>query len=414
VPADEAALRVAFDGGLLEERNWCELKALVESSKGANAELARDLASLAVDGGTLIVGLDEKAPNDNPLHPVELRGLAERVEQVADMKVHPPLLVECSGVSATGGSSDGMGYLIVHVPASPLAPHQVDGVYYGRGDKTRRRLTDPEVERLFQRRSAWAAGIRNDLTDFVTKRLSAAAGVMPHLFVAARPVAAWPDMCRPIVGGADWMQNLSQLRESVRDDGGLRAALNRMFPNVGYEVGLAYMTHAAKTPHGARLTMREPQTPLGTREWDVDLDVDESGKIWFSAAVMGIPDRTFNSVQYTGLAIDGVAVSVLQVLIFAAKLSDEIGYASLWDFGVALTNTRGTRPVPTVSTARATTVGAFGGAYEADQYTETTRASIEELRRRPGVVLDRVIGLLVRATHSEGYIKPLTDAAIST
>jgi len=41
---------------LLDERNWCELKKDLETSKGANPELARDLASLAIDGGTFTAG----------------------------------------------------------------------------------------------------------------------------------------------------------------------------------------------------------------------------------------------------------------------------------------------------------------------------------------------------------------------
>jgi len=45
VPTDEAALRDAFDGGLLDERNWCELKREIGTSRAANAELARDLVS---------------------------------------------------------------------------------------------------------------------------------------------------------------------------------------------------------------------------------------------------------------------------------------------------------------------------------------------------------------------------------
>lgn len=66
MPAGEAALRQAYDDGLLAERNWCELKAALGPGARANAELARDLASLAVDGGTLIIGLDEKEPGGRP------------------------------------------------------------------------------------------------------------------------------------------------------------------------------------------------------------------------------------------------------------------------------------------------------------------------------------------------------------
>ena len=84
MPADEAGLLAAYQGGLLEERNWCDLKSSLPLSKAANAELARDLASFSVDGGTLIIGLDEKEPRGSPLTPVDLNQVtAERIEQVA-------------------------------------------------------------------------------------------------------------------------------------------------------------------------------------------------------------------------------------------------------------------------------------------------------------------------------------------
>jgi len=73
MPASQDALRAAFAGGLLEERNWCELKAkLGEPTKGNNTEAAKDMASLAVDGGTLIYGIDEAAPGGDPLQPIDV------------------------------------------------------------------------------------------------------------------------------------------------------------------------------------------------------------------------------------------------------------------------------------------------------------------------------------------------------
>jgi predicted HTH transcriptional regulator len=114
------------------QKNWCDLKRDISSGKVANAELARDLASFAVDGGTLIVGLDERCAGGSPLTPVDLSAVTpERIEQVAAVKVDPPLTVECSVVAAP--SRQGEGYVLVHVPVSPLAPHQVNSKYMGRG-----------------------------------------------------------------------------------------------------------------------------------------------------------------------------------------------------------------------------------------------------------------------------------------
>lgn len=55
----------AAQAGVLDETQWVELKQDVPaSSKSANLELAKDLASLSVDGGLLVIGVadgDRKA-----------------------------------------------------------------------------------------------------------------------------------------------------------------------------------------------------------------------------------------------------------------------------------------------------------------------------------------------------------------
>jgi hypothetical protein len=52
IPKTEADLKAAIEGGLLEETHYLDLKE-APSNKTDNKELARDLASFAVDGGTL-------------------------------------------------------------------------------------------------------------------------------------------------------------------------------------------------------------------------------------------------------------------------------------------------------------------------------------------------------------------------
>lgn len=56
-------------------------------------------------GGTLIIGLDEKEPGGSPLTPVDLGQVtAKRIEQVAEMKVDPPLAVECTATADHEGA----------------------------------------------------------------------------------------------------------------------------------------------------------------------------------------------------------------------------------------------------------------------------------------------------------------------
>ncbi|WP_412566347.1 hypothetical protein [Streptomyces europaeiscabiei] len=91
MPKTEADLQAAVDGGLFEESHYLDLKK-APSSKGDNRELARDLSSFAVNGGALIIGVQEnKESRTFELAPQLLNGLSEKVEQVARTIPDPPL-----------------------------------------------------------------------------------------------------------------------------------------------------------------------------------------------------------------------------------------------------------------------------------------------------------------------------------
>ncbi|MFJ2723106.1 hypothetical protein [Streptomyces sp. NPDC087437] len=76
-------VQAAVGGGLFEESHHLDLEK-APNSKGDNKELARDLSSFAVDGGTLIIGVREnKESRTFELAPQPLTGLPEKIEQVA-------------------------------------------------------------------------------------------------------------------------------------------------------------------------------------------------------------------------------------------------------------------------------------------------------------------------------------------
>ena len=134
-PRTETALETAAKDRHLVEKHGLELKReLPPGSDSSNKELARDLASLAIDGGLLIIGVDED--KNYALTPVPLEGLAERVEQVAGSRIDEPLALD-GVIEIESAAKPSDGYLLVRVPASPRAPHMVDNRYWGRGDKTK-------------------------------------------------------------------------------------------------------------------------------------------------------------------------------------------------------------------------------------------------------------------------------------
>lgn len=218
LPHSESDLRDAFFDGRLDEHPWCELKReLAPSSKGSNLELARDLASLGVDGGSLYIGVDEKAPEGDPLRPQLLAGLRERVDQVARSRVTPALFVECYEIPASG--RPGYGYLEVVVPASADAPHQVDGIYYGRSDTGKCRLSDQQVERLMRERDQQRHGAEEGLRALMaTDPYTSDTRLYPHLFVYARPGARRSEMFCDVIGADLNWQPLVRLLSGVIND----------------------------------------------------------------------------------------------------------------------------------------------------------------------------------------------------
>lgn len=216
----ESDITAAVDAGLLAESHFLELKREIKSGKAENRETARDLASLAVDGGTLIVGLTE-VDNTIQLSPQPLAGLAERLDQVAAMIPDPPLAIVATPIPSPSAEDASLGYLLVHVPPSPTAPHMVDGRYLGRGDKTKRYLSDAEVLRLHQLRSAneidglalLDAEFARDL--FAANNPPLVTRLHAHLFLLAEPLTARPDMLLELTDSRDW-QPLLDLRQKGR------------------------------------------------------------------------------------------------------------------------------------------------------------------------------------------------------
>lgn len=194
LPTSEDQLRDALDQGILTERHTLDFKRELPSGRGENKELARDLAQFAVDGGVLIIGVDDNAH----LTPVDFRGLRERIDQVARDLIDEPLHVR---IETIPGADPRKGYLLVTVPPSPTAPHQVDGRYYGRGDTTKHVLPDAEVQRLHQlalRRQRDA----DDLLDAEARRdpfLLERGRQHAHLFGIAQPVSARPDLLQQVL-----------------------------------------------------------------------------------------------------------------------------------------------------------------------------------------------------------------------
>lgn len=392
LPHSESDLRDAFFDGRLDEHAWCELKRqLAPSSKGSNLELARDLASLGVDGGSLYIGVDEKAPEGNPLRPQLLAGLRERVDQVARSRVTPALFVECYEIPASG--RPGYGYLEVVVPASADAPHQVDGIYYGRSDTGKCRLSDQQVERLMRARDQQRHGAEEGLRALMaTDPYPGNTGLHPHLFVYARPGARRTEMFRDVIGAdLNWQPLLSLLSGVINDvirpmyattQRGSGALLETLILGPRLITGGVTL---ASWPRGA-------QHPAGEADHQ-ELRIDEDGDLSFFHARVGWDSEPVNDVTHKVLSVRTIAGTLREFLAVAAAISRGARASGVWDIGIAVTGIHGYRH-------QESSWPDYGPPSTSRDYIRVERFNMAALEHAPGDVTGQLLGRLVRGLRA--------------
>jgi hypothetical protein len=406
IPKTEADLKAAIDGGLLEETHYLDLKE-APSNKADNKELARDLASFAVNGGTLIIGVKEnKDTRIFELAPQPLNGLPEKVEQVARSIPDPPLNVITEVIETTPGT----GYLIVHIPASPAAPHMVEGRYFGRGDKTKHRLSDAEVLRLHAQRNAAEADAIALLQKEMDDDPLGSVGEQSHFFLVAQPTAGRRDLLLDLTGAPDWNVRLAQLIERAHQNRELNEVLSSGFsPNLT-DAHQGHRRAGGVARSSANLGDGRVYTPsaLHGDENVIELQVFENGglRLYLTrfSDTIGTPDKPEQQL------FPAAAVLLTRRLLEVLRLvAEEAGYFGNWSLAVGASRLRGRR-----SWRGPESWMSFDAnpRYSEGTYRESTGATLAELTSAPGAVTRRLLGPLLRSlTEESAYEKALTDTA---
>ncbi|MFB8085038.1 helix-turn-helix domain-containing protein [Streptomyces sp. NPDC055992] len=405
VPKTEADLQAACDGGLFEESHHLDLKK-APSTKGDNKELARDLSSFAVYGGTLIIGVQEnKESRTFELAPQPLNGLPEKIEQVARTIPDPPLTVITEEIGSS--ADDGTGYVIVHIPASPVAPHMVDNRYFGRGDKTKYQMGDAEVVALHTRRRDTEADILTLLRKEMDEDPLRDVGAQSHLFLVAQPTAGRRDLCLPITGAQDWNQRLHSLIRCVHENQDLRAALEGR----GFSPDLSDAHQVHRRARGVALSssnLNSDRTHCADGSWGeehvIEVQLFEDGGLRLFMTRLSDCLQRHPSDEEQFLFDAGSVILTRHILELMRLVADETGYHGNWTVAVGANRLRGRR--------RHTEQSHFPSnhRYSADTYEEATGATLAELRDAPGAVTHRLLGPLLRSLDSEElFAKALTD-----
>ena len=274
----------------------------------------------------------------------------------------------------------------------------MEGKYLGRGDKTKRYLSDVEVTLLIRRRDQWAASARDILAGFVASDpMPAPDGIRPHLFVVAQPVSHKAELCRDLVRSPDFKVRVLNLMNRVTGGSRIRDMLSHAYPGNTPAPDLRHLGGGTfKAADGVVMTASglRPGTAPGDERFAQQLEIREDGGLRYYNSHVGDPAQTLNDAQFTGLYLDWVLTSFREILETVLEISKVHDFAGLWHFGVAVTGIREARSAPTPNPY---TMGFLAmHSYTADSYEQVASASTREVETHPGRVTERLLGRLFR------------------
>jgi hypothetical protein len=206
------------------------------------------------------------------------------------------------------------------------------------------------------------------------------------------------------VGDDGWQLRLMELVHGALGEAGFNAAgPGGIAPNVGHA------TQAERRPQGWSLSYGfgrgRTLDPDGKEERLLELQLGEDGSLELFCGRASYIQGT--GAEGPAVVFERLIVGVCrQFLAIAVAVSDASKYLGSWDFGVAITGLGGG-----VSSEIARNFASTATPYAADDYRGSSRSSLEELRSRPSVVADRLVGQLVRAlgTRQHQAVASLLD-----
>ena len=184
-PTTLAELEASLAAGTLQEGQHLEFKRELPSNK----EIARQCAALAVQGGTLVLGVEETHAGF-VASPIDYAGVREQVGQIAQDTPEPPVELESLVLHA---DEPGKGIVWVEIPPSPHMLHQVGGTYYKRDDARTRPMSDAEVSDRMAMREARPHVLGQALERALQRPEPAGTPLYARTCVVARPIGAAPD-----------------------------------------------------------------------------------------------------------------------------------------------------------------------------------------------------------------------------
>jgi hypothetical protein len=388
MPTTAEEVETAVRAGEVEEGPSFDAKRGLPATPKKNDELAKDVAAMATDGGVILYGVEEDEDGrPTILTPIELDGAAERVALIVATSIAEVPYIETRALPRLEDPSK--GYLLVIVPQSDRAPHQVtvgkDLRFYGRHDKTNRVLGEADVARLYERR----ARSHRDREEILATVIASSPYYEPQKTPAF--VYAFVEPVAPDQGLWDRAERSVGDRRQLQRE--LSDALTRAVP---FEYGPTLRSSGHQwMRRGAdawRISTSPYEPPRDPSELaDLEINVDGRARAFNGRGSARLQDGT--QVIFEEL----IAGTVAGLFALTAALYKRAGYHGHVDVGASITGLE-----DAYGGGSRGRFGYEGHTYAAERFTNTTRVSVAEL----AFVQDRTRGLLGRffeASGGDGY-----------
>lgn len=311
----------------------------------------------------------------------------ERIQQICAGRIDPPLMITIEELLDPSKPTHGL--LVIHVPCSPQAPHQVDGRYLGRADRVVRTLTDSEVVRLHHLRQ-----VEQDLTARELEKAqqdAIASGIdQPSLMVAITPTPVRrQELLRDELASSTWNTWLAGITQTAEQRARNLNATSPVASLVYSQRGFPYQSRHGVTVPGGRSFQHHDRDGC-----QLTLEVFESGKtILVAQGVVG-SFNTWPGGEETEKVFDhevAATYTFLALSVFSA-LADHSGFMGTIGVGVLIDNLRGARPPQNPHRFRSSST-----PYRDASYRQITSATTVELSGDLTGVMDRLFGQLLRS-----------------
>jgi hypothetical protein len=335
IPQAEREILAAIKAGYLVETATFDAKAALPA-KGKSKELAKDVAAMANDGGTLLYGIGENEHGrPTVLKPFELVGAKERVDQIVRTSISEPPAIEVHEIQADDDPS--LGYLVVAVPPSPRAPHMVtvgeENRYYGRSAIGNVRLTEGEVARLYERRGRWEVDRDALLKEAVGRTPMEAREGFAYLHLVARPVMPDEGVLDRATGETHLGQFLNSLiSEALEPEVFEPKRMPELYPDLSAISDFRPSPRGWTTRQGFEEEWLSNQGPV--RALVLEIGLDGSGYLFCGCVAQ---EHEGKLLVYE----DQVAGLTVRFLAVLGGLYDAAGYVGPVDVGLAVTGLGG-------------------------------------------------------------------------